>query len=106
MYPIGANGGSQAIRDGSALADAFATYGDPQAALQAYEAERREATTRIVESNRRLGPEQVMQMAEERAPNGFTNIEDVIARRELEDISAKYRTITWADAKREAHSGS
>lgn len=96
MYPIGANGGSQAIRDGSAIADALSTFSDPDEALHAYERERREVTNKIVESNRKLGPEQVMQMADERAPQGFDNIEDVISRKELEEISAQYRTITWA----------
>jgi 2-polyprenyl-6-methoxyphenol hydroxylase-like FAD-dependent oxidoreductase len=96
MYPIGANGGSQAIRDGSAIADALSTFSDPEEALHAYERERRDVTNKIVESNRKLGPEQVMQMAEERAPQGFNNVEDVISRKELEEISARYRTITWA----------
>jgi 2-polyprenyl-6-methoxyphenol hydroxylase-like FAD-dependent oxidoreductase len=96
MVPIGANGGSQAIRDASALADALAAYPDPVAALAAYDGERRPATAEIVLSNRQLGPEEVMKMAHERAPQGFRHVEDVISRAELEDVSRRYRTVTWA----------
>jgi len=38
--------------------------------------------------NRRLGPETVMQLVEERAPAGFARIEDVVSRAEL-DASTK-----------------
>jgi 2-polyprenyl-6-methoxyphenol hydroxylase-like FAD-dependent oxidoreductase len=93
MYPIGSNGASQAIRDASALADAFERYPDPDAALAAYEAVRREATTRIVLSNRKMGPEIVMQMAEDRAPGGFADVESVIPRHELEAVADGYKKI-------------
>jgi 2-polyprenyl-6-methoxyphenol hydroxylase-like FAD-dependent oxidoreductase len=96
MVPIGANGGSQAIRDAAALADALSTHGDPAAALAAYEAERRPATAEIVLSNRQLGPEEVMKMAHERAPGGFRHVEEVISREELEAVSRRYRAVTWA----------
>lgn len=49
------------------------------------------ATARIVLMNRQNGPEQVMQLAEERAPNGFAQIHDVIPRQELEEIAARYK---------------
>jgi 2-polyprenyl-6-methoxyphenol hydroxylase-like FAD-dependent oxidoreductase len=93
MYPIGSNGASQAIRDASALADAFARHGEPRAALAAYERVRGEATRRIVLSNRKMGPEIVMQMAEDRSPGGFRHIEDVIPRVELEAIADGYKQI-------------
>lgn len=93
MYPIGSNGASQAIRDASALADAFERHTDPDAALAAYEQARRDATTRIVLSNRKMGPEIVMQMAEDRAPEGFTEIGSVIPRHELEAVADGYKTI-------------
>jgi 2-polyprenyl-6-methoxyphenol hydroxylase-like FAD-dependent oxidoreductase len=94
MYPIGANAGSQAIRDASALADAMSSHADPRDALVAYEAERREVTGQILLSNRRLGPEEVLKLAYDRAPNGFANIEDVISRAELEEVSQRYRKLT------------
>lgn len=93
MYPIGSNGASQAIRDASALADAFDRHADVVEAFAAYEAARREATSRIVLSNRKMGPEIVMQMAEDRAPQGFAHVEDVISRQELEAVADGYKQI-------------
>ena len=93
MYPIGSNGASQSILDALALATAVAEHGATAAALQAYEAERREPTTRIVLANRGNGPEQVMELAEQRAPDGFDDIEQVIPRVELEEIAAQYKQL-------------
>ena len=75
MYPIGSNGASQAILDARVLAREIDAHGATEAALRAYEAERRPATAAIVLANRRNGPEQVMQLVEERAPDGFARIE-------------------------------
>ncbi|QCI66834.1 flavin-dependent oxidoreductase [Phreatobacter stygius] len=93
MYPIGSNGASQAILDAEALANAIARLGPTPEALLAYEAERRPPTSAIVLANRGNGPEQVMQLAEERAPHGFADVHDVISRAELEDISARYKQV-------------
>lgn len=93
MYPIGSNGASQAILDGHALAAALDGQGAVPAALQAYEAVRRPSTTAIVLANRANGPEQVMQLAEERAPHGFGDVHQVIPRHELEAIAARYKQI-------------
>lgn len=97
MYPIGSNGASQAILDARTLAYELATQGDIDAALAAYEAARRPATSRIVLSNRGNGPEQVMQMAEERAPNGFADVHEVISQTELEAIAEGYKQIAGFD---------
>jgi 5-methylphenazine-1-carboxylate 1-monooxygenase len=91
MYPIGSNGASQAILDAEALAERLASGGAIDEALAGYEADRREATGAIVLANRENGPEQVMQLAEERAPGGFERITDVIPRTELEEIAARYK---------------
>ena len=93
MYPIGSNGASQAILDADALAKALLRDGDPVAALKHYEAERLETTNAIVRANRRNGPEQVMQIVEERAPNGFVRLDDVITRAELEEIAERYKRV-------------
>jgi len=37
--------------------------------------------------NRRNGPEQVMQLVEERAPDGYNVVTDVLSQKELEDIA-------------------
>lgn len=97
MYPIGSNGASQAILDANVLADNLVEYDDPVEALHTYEATRLAATTNVIKSNRDRGPEVVMQMAHERAPDGFTEIEEVIPRRELEEISARYRKLAGFD---------
>lgn len=97
MYPIGSNGASQAILDARVLAREIAAHGATPAALLAYEAERRPATARIVLANRRNGPEQVMQLVEQRAPDGFARIEDVLSAAELDEAAAGYKRIAGFD---------
>ncbi len=101
MYPIGSNGASQAILDAAALARALADTSDGVAALAAYEAERLPATAAIVRANRGNGPEQCMQLAEERAPEGFDSIDDVFAPGELQAIADSYKVLTGLDRAKE-----
>ena len=68
-------------------------HGAVPAALAAYEAERRPATADLVMLNRRNGPEQVMQLVEERAPEGYEVVTDVLSLKELEDIAANYKRV-------------
>jgi 2-polyprenyl-6-methoxyphenol hydroxylase-like FAD-dependent oxidoreductase len=93
MYPIGSNGASQAILDARVITREILAHGPTNAALVAYEAERRPATTDLVMLNRRNGPEQVMQLVEERAPDGYKVVTDVLSQRELEDIAANYKRV-------------
>src|SRR6516225_9315436 len=93
MYPIGSNGASQAILDARVLTREILAHGTTPEALLAYEAERRPATTDLVMLNRRNGPEQVMQLVEERAPNGYNLVTDVLSQQELEDIAANYKRV-------------
>ena len=72
-------------------------HGLTHEALSAYEAERRPATARIVLANRRNGPEQVMQLVQERAPNGFNRVEDVLTPTELEETASAYKRIAGFD---------
>jgi len=44
----------------------------------------------VVMRNREFGPEVTMELAEERAPRGFSDIKDVTSR-ELEEISRAYK---------------
>jgi 2-polyprenyl-6-methoxyphenol hydroxylase-like FAD-dependent oxidoreductase len=97
MYPLGSNGASQAVLDAHALAAALQEDRDPSTALAAYEAERRPRTARIVADNRSGGPEIVIRMAEERAPQGFDDLESVISRDELERISGHYKQLAGFD---------
>jgi 5-methylphenazine-1-carboxylate 1-monooxygenase len=93
MYPIGSNGASQAILDARVITREILAHGPTNAALAAYEAERRPATTDLVMLNRRNGPEQVMQLVEERAPDGYELVTDVLSQKELEDIAANYKRV-------------
>ncbi|MEM7348237.1 MAG: flavin-dependent oxidoreductase [Chloroflexota bacterium] len=91
MYPIGSNGASQAVLDAEVLADELAKDQSIPDALEAYEAIRRPATSKIVLSNRSSGPDIILQIAEDRAPNGFDTIEDVISQQEFDEISSRYK---------------
>jgi 5-methylphenazine-1-carboxylate 1-monooxygenase len=93
MYPIGSNGASQAILDARVRTREILGRGPTHEALAAYEAERRPATSELVMLNRRNGPEQVMQMVEERAPDGYTTVTDVLSLTELEEIASNYKRI-------------
>jgi 2-polyprenyl-6-methoxyphenol hydroxylase-like FAD-dependent oxidoreductase len=79
MYPVGSNGASQAILDARCLADRLLNADHPAAALWAYEQERLPPTTQVVRMNRAGGPEGVIDAVDARAPEGFSNIEDVLS---------------------------
>ncbi len=87
MYPIGSNGAARV------LTREILSHGETSAALAAYEAERRPATTELVKLNRRNGPEQVMQLVEERAPDGFNVVTDVLSHQELENVANTYKRV-------------
>jgi 2-polyprenyl-6-methoxyphenol hydroxylase-like FAD-dependent oxidoreductase len=97
MYPIGSNGASQGVLDARVLAREIRRSGPSPEALLAYEAERRPATGKIVMANRANGPEQVMQLVEQRAPDGFVRIGDVLTPPELEGIATGYKRIAGFD---------
>ena len=97
MYPIGSNGASQAILDARVLTREIRARGVTPEALEAYEAERNPATTRIVLANRGNGPETVMQLVEQRAPDGYIRIEDVLTPKELEGAAAGYKRLAGFD---------
>lgn len=92
MYPMGSNGGSQAILDARFLARCLADSRDVESALHLYEESRLPLTSQIVRMNRTGGPEGIIDVVEERAPDGFQHIEDVISRGELEAILKGYAT--------------
>jgi 2-polyprenyl-6-methoxyphenol hydroxylase-like FAD-dependent oxidoreductase len=109
MYPIGSNGSAQAIQDARYLADCLADAAAGRCslpyALKEYEAERLPRTAGIVLRNRMNGPEQVMQIAEERAPNGFADIDAVIPLAEREEISQRYKRLAGFDRQSLAAAG-
>jgi 2-polyprenyl-6-methoxyphenol hydroxylase-like FAD-dependent oxidoreductase len=89
MYPVGSNGASQAILDARCLTDLLERMPVAEA-LAAYEAERLPATAAVVRSNRVGGPERVIDVIAERAPEGFARIGDVATAEELEGIVRGY----------------
>ncbi len=97
MYPIGSNGASQAILDAAAITRALVSVGGGAdgivAAFEHYQAERQPATAAVVRANRGNGPEQVMQLAEQRAPHGFTDINDILPLAERSQIAARYKQL-------------
>jgi 5-methylphenazine-1-carboxylate 1-monooxygenase len=97
MYPIGSQAASQAIIDARALTRALLGADDPVRALARYDAERRPVMNDITLRSRRFGPEAALQLVEERAPTGFTRIEDVIAPQELEAITRSFATAAGLD---------
>jgi 5-methylphenazine-1-carboxylate 1-monooxygenase len=78
MYPVGSNGASQAILDARFLADRLKDADNPMHALWLYEQTRLPMTADVVRMNRTGGPEGVIDAVEARAPEGFSNIDDVL----------------------------
>jgi len=97
MYPIGSNGASQAILDGEAITQELAVGDDPEVALKRYEERRLPPTARIVESNRRKGIDVMLDIVEQRAPQGFSNVESVLPADELEKIVGDYKKLVTQD---------
>jgi len=98
MYPAGANGASQAVIDARVLARELALQPSVEAAVDAYDVQRRPATAAVVQANRRLGPLEVLQVVERRAPDGFTNLDGVISPQELEEIAGAYKRTAGFEA--------
>ena len=92
MYPVGSNGASQAILDARCLADALVRAEHPRQALLEYEKKRLPMTADIVRSNRRGGPEGVIDAVEQLAPDGFDNIDNVLSYSQREAIVRGYAT--------------
>ena len=101
MYPVGANGGSQAIVDARvlawSLARALSSSGTPAEGLAAYEAARRETVNAIVRANRDMPADRLLHLVSVRAPGGFGRIEDVLSAAELAAFDQAYRSTTLPD---------
>jgi len=93
MYPNGSNGASQAILDAHSLASHLRCCPSVAEALAAYDAERRLATAAIVLSNRRGGPEGVIDVVEARAPDGYDDIDEVASYAERKAIVRGYASL-------------
>ena len=98
MHPIGSQAGSQAILDARTLTAALLAVADPVEALLHYDSERRPRMNDITLRNRRFGPEAALQLVEERAPDGFARIDDVVSRHDLEVIASSFAEAAGLDA--------
>lgn len=97
MYPIGSNGASQAILDAEALCTALQEEGNWQTALKRYDEERVPAAAKVVLQNRQKGPDFIMDLMEERFPQGFSSNE--IPQDELAEIMEHYKQVAGFDIK-------
>jgi 2-polyprenyl-6-methoxyphenol hydroxylase-like FAD-dependent oxidoreductase len=93
-YPVGSNGGSQAIIDARKLGRHLLAHGVRPAALEAYQDEMLPLTTKIVLANRGSGPDAVLQMVEDLCGGAFERIEDVMPRQQLADHAARYKALS------------
>jgi 2-polyprenyl-6-methoxyphenol hydroxylase-like FAD-dependent oxidoreductase len=104
MYPRGSNGSAQAVIDARTLADCLAASGDPRDALAAYEAARRDATAKVVRTNREHPPDFINIKVEElTGDKPFDNLDDFITQDELRALSDSYKRIAGfavSDVKR------
>ena len=93
MYPMGSNGAGQAILDARSLATHLRDGGAVVDALTAYDGDRRPATSAILLKNRAGGPEQVIELVERRAPDGFTDLDGVASYDERKAIVGGYASL-------------
>ena len=97
MYPIGSNGATQAILDARMLGRCFCEHGQTAQALTAYDDDRRPKCNAVVLANRGNGPDQVMQVVEERSGGEFSNIDDVLSETERQEMAKTYKKIAGFD---------
>lgn len=100
VYPVGSNGGSQAVLDARFLAMALANAGDPVKGLAEYESERRPVTSELVVSSRRFPVDETVKLVEQRAPGGFSDIRDVLTAQELSKMMDAQQSVADMDARR------
>jgi 2-polyprenyl-6-methoxyphenol hydroxylase-like FAD-dependent oxidoreductase len=97
MHPWGSSGATLAFVDAYALADALSRNDDIDKAFEQYESVQRTVTTRAINENRRAGPVDFLAIIEERAPNGFKSIDDVIPANELHELVMRYKPAAGFD---------
>jgi 5-methylphenazine-1-carboxylate 1-monooxygenase len=94
MYPRGSNGSAQALIDVRTLADFMAGEPEPNKAFLAYEGVRREATARVVQTNRASPPDLINIRVEElTGDRPFENLNELISQDELRAISENYKKV-------------
>ena len=97
MYPIGANGGSQAVVDARVLAHSLATASSPEEGLAAYEKRRLATVNAIVLACRDMPADRMLHTVSVRAPDGFDRVTDVLSAAELAAFDDAYQETTLPD---------
>ena len=100
MYPIGSNGAAQAILDARTLALQIATQPTVEAALTAYDEIRRPPMARLLAAHRAEGADIILDMLEERAPEGYDDLEKVLPYAEREAVALRYKAMAGFDLKK------
>jgi 5-methylphenazine-1-carboxylate 1-monooxygenase len=99
LYPIGSNGAAQAMLDARRLALELATRPSVEAALAAYEDARRPAMEKLLYAHRAEGADVVLDLLEQRAPQGYEDLEKVLPYREREEVALRYKKMAGFDLK-------
>jgi 2-polyprenyl-6-methoxyphenol hydroxylase-like FAD-dependent oxidoreductase len=99
MYPVGANGGSQAILDARVLALELSRAADPVTGLKAYEDARMAEANAVAMGCRAMAADRLLDVVAERAPDGFDSIEDVLSAKEIADMDEAMRLMTDMDVQ-------
>jgi 2-polyprenyl-6-methoxyphenol hydroxylase-like FAD-dependent oxidoreductase len=99
MYPVGSNGGSQAILDARPLAAALISAPSPSAALRAYERDRLPETSLIATACRTMPADAILTLVAIRAPNGFSDINTVLSPTELASLTTAYRSTSHTTSR-------
>ena len=87
-------GAAQSVIDARVLADCLAANTERRDALLAYEAARREATGKVVRTNRAYPPDFINIKVEElTGDKPFDNLDDYITQDELRALSERYKRI-------------
>jgi 2-polyprenyl-6-methoxyphenol hydroxylase-like FAD-dependent oxidoreductase len=98
MVPRGSNGAGQAILDAECLAILLLEEREPEDAFAAYEAERLEATSKVVLINRVAPPDIIIKEVIERTGDRpFKDINAIISRTELAAFQQKYKEAAGYD---------
>ena len=100
MYPIGSNGAAQAIIDARTLALELSRQPSIEAALAAYEAARRPPMEKLLMAHRAEGADVILDMLEQRAPQGYDDLEQVLPYAEREEVALRYKKMAGFDLKR------
>lgn len=94
LIPVSSSGAVHAIIDGRALAYALATNDDPMTGLLEYEEDRLPQANKVVEVSRKNGPDNVLEIARNRCPEGTEYIHDHVKQYELQRVIDEFKEAT------------